>query len=110
MLFEAGFQVKEGLLPGRQLVTLTPELSDNILGGHMPSGQIDERARPRATRVRDEITQRIDRGQLRAGTRLPSEPALASELGVSRATLREARSEERRVGKDVRSRCLRDET
>ena len=56
----------------------------------MPPGHVDERARPRATRVRDELTQRIDRGQLRAGTRLPSEPALASEFGVSRATLREA--------------------
>jgi GntR family transcriptional regulator len=90
MLFEAGFQVKPPLPPARQLLTLTPELSDNILDGQMPSGHVDERARPRAVRVRDELTQRIDRGQLRAGTRLPSEPALASELGVSRATLREA--------------------
>src|SRR6266576_3599102 len=56
----------------------------------MPAGNVEERSRPRAVRVRDEITQRIDRGQLRAGARLPSEPALASELGVSRATLREA--------------------
>src|SRR5258706_7274408 len=49
-----------------------------------------ERARPRSVRVRDELTQRISRGLLPAGSRLPSEPALASELGVSRATLREA--------------------
>lgn len=48
------------------------------------------RARPRSVSVRDEITDRIDRGLLTAGTRLPSEPALATELGVSRATLREA--------------------
>jgi GntR family transcriptional regulator len=48
------------------------------------------RARPRSISVRDEITDRIDRGLLTAGTRLPSEPALATELGVSRATLREA--------------------
>src|SRR6266550_2256582 len=48
------------------------------------------RARPRSVSVRDQITDRIDRGVLAAGTRLPSEPALASELGVSRATLREA--------------------
>lgn len=40
--------------------------------------------------VRNEITNLIDHGQLAAGTRLPSEPALATELGVSRATLREA--------------------
>jgi GntR family transcriptional regulator len=44
----------------------------------------------RSVQVRDELSQRIDRGILPAGTRLPSEPALAIELGVSRATLREA--------------------
>jgi GntR family transcriptional regulator len=48
------------------------------------------RGRPRSISVREALTQRIDDGQLAAGTRLPSEPALASELGVSRATLREA--------------------
>jgi DNA-binding GntR family transcriptional regulator len=48
------------------------------------------RARPRSVSVRDELTDRIERGLLTAGTRLPSEPALATELGVSRATLREA--------------------
>ena len=50
----------------------------------------EERARPRSAAVRDELTQRIDRGLLPVGTRLPSEPTLANELGVSRATLREA--------------------
>ena len=48
------------------------------------------RARPRSVSVRDMITDRIDRGLLAAGSRLPSEPTLATELGVSRATLREA--------------------
>ena len=48
------------------------------------------RARPRSSSVHDELSQRIDQGLLPAGTRLPSEPALATELGVSRATLREA--------------------
>ena len=44
------------------------------------------------------------------GERLPSEPALAKHFGVSRTTIREvmsqleARSEERRVGKECRSR------
>jgi len=56
----------------------------------MPTRHVDERALPRAVKVRDELTQRIDRGLLPAGSRLPSEPALATELGVSRATLREA--------------------
>jgi GntR family transcriptional regulator len=40
--------------------------------------------------VRDELLRRIVVGDLPTGTRLPPEPALASELGVSRATLREA--------------------
>src|SRR5207244_12242726 len=63
-------------------------MSDNILG--MPMGNVDERARPRSAQVRDELTHRIDRGLLPAGSRLPSEPALATELGVSRATVRRA--------------------
>jgi len=50
------------------------------------------RARPqlRSVSVHDELRQRIDQGEFPAGTRLPSEPDLASELRVSRATLREA--------------------
>ena len=90
MLLEALFEVKGAFAATRHLLALTPEMSDNILGGPMPTGHVDERSRPRAVRVRDELTQRIDRGLLPAGSRLPSEPALALELGVSRATLREA--------------------
>src|SRR5438105_8650684 len=56
----------------------------------MPNQKTDERARPRSVQVREQLTQRIDSGALAAGSRLPSEPALATELGVSRATLREA--------------------
>src|SRR5262245_44833328 len=44
----------------------------------------------RSVSVRQELTSRIEAGRLQAGTRLPSEPELAAELGVSRATLREA--------------------
>lgn len=40
--------------------------------------------------VREEIAQRIGSGDIVPGSRLPPEPSLASELGVSRATLREA--------------------
>ncbi len=47
-------------------------------------------ARPLSASVHDELTQRIDDGVLPAGSRLPSEPDLATELGVSRPTLREA--------------------
>ncbi|TMF52502.1 MAG: GntR family transcriptional regulator [Chloroflexi bacterium] len=37
-----------------------------------------------------ELSQRIENGVFPAGMRLPSEPLLATQLGVSRATLREA--------------------
>jgi len=40
--------------------------------------------------VQTELTQRIEEGVFPAGARLPSEPLLATQLGVSRATLREA--------------------
>jgi GntR family transcriptional regulator len=41
-------------------------------------------------RVRDELASRIASGRIGPGDRLPPEPELAEELGVSRATLREA--------------------
>jgi GntR family transcriptional regulator len=40
--------------------------------------------------VRDALASRIADGAIPAGSRLPPEPQLAAELGVSRATLREA--------------------
>lgn len=40
--------------------------------------------------VRDALASRIATGAIPAGSRLPPEPKLAAELGVSRATLREA--------------------
>jgi GntR family transcriptional regulator len=40
--------------------------------------------------VRDLLADRISSGAIRPGSRLPPEPELARELGVSRATLREA--------------------
>jgi GntR family transcriptional regulator len=89
MLGEPNFEVKGGFR-GRHPPPLTPELSDKILSGAMPARHVEERSRPRAARVRDELTQRIDQGVLPAGSRLPSEPVLATEMGVSRATLRDA--------------------
>lgn len=41
-------------------------------------------------RVREELVTRIASGRIRPGTKLPPEPELAEEMGVSRATLREA--------------------
>jgi GntR family transcriptional regulator len=55
-----------------------------------PPRGIRTRPRLRSVSVQDELKQRIDRGELAAGARLPSEPELAAELQVSRATLREA--------------------
>jgi GntR family transcriptional regulator len=57
---------------------------------HRPQRATGARPRLRSVSVQDELKQRIDRGELPAGTRLPSEPELAAELQVSRATLREA--------------------
>jgi GntR family transcriptional regulator len=55
-----------------------------------PQRATGSRPRLRSVSVQDELKERIDRGKLPAGTRLPSEPELAAELQVSRATLREA--------------------
>lgn len=41
-------------------------------------------------RVREELAARIASGRVAPGAKLPAEPELAEELGVSRATLREA--------------------
>src|SRR5215475_10024187 len=49
-----------------------------------------QRSRLRSVSVQGELAERIGQGKLAAGTRLPSEPELAAEFGVSRATLREA--------------------
>jgi GntR family transcriptional regulator len=55
-----------------------------------PQRATRSRPRLRSVSVQNELRQRIDRGDLPAGARLPSEPELAAELQVSRATLREA--------------------
>jgi GntR family transcriptional regulator len=41
-------------------------------------------------RVRDDLASRISSGRIPPGSKLPPEPALAEEMGVSRPTLREA--------------------
>ena len=48
------------------------------------------RKQPLSSSVRETIGARISSGELAAGSRLPPEPELAGERGVSRATLREA--------------------
>jgi GntR family transcriptional regulator len=46
--------------------------------------------RPRTRAAREHLLTWISRGRIRPGGQLPAEPQLASELGVSRATLRDA--------------------
>jgi GntR family transcriptional regulator len=46
--------------------------------------------RLRSAAVREELAHRVSEGKISIGSRLPPEPVLAAELGVSRATLREA--------------------
>jgi GntR family transcriptional regulator len=53
-----------------------------------PGGGSFRRRRSRS--VRDELERRIEDGRLPNGSQLPSEPELAAELSVSRATVREA--------------------
>jgi GntR family transcriptional regulator len=58
-----------------------------------PSGGDSSKRRSgmlRAETVRLELSDRIVSDRLAVGTRLPSEPKLAAELGVSRATIRDA--------------------
>jgi len=69
----------------------TPKLSDIYsFGMQTPHGARRVRPRPRSVSVHDELRQWIDQGRLSPGARLPSEPDLAAEFQVSRATLREA--------------------
>jgi GntR family transcriptional regulator len=44
----------------------------------------------RSVAIRQRLVLQIERGELREGDRLPSEPRLAENFGVSRATVREA--------------------
>src|ERR687898_2193125 len=55
-----------------------------------PQRATGARPRLRSVSVQDELKQGTAGGKPPAGTRLPSEPELAAELQVSRATLREA--------------------
>lgn len=46
--------------------------------------------RPRSASASEVLARRIDGGEFAPGSRLPSEPDLAAQLGISRATLRDA--------------------
>lgn len=56
----------------------------------MNSTKSDKLKRPLYINVYDELLLQITKGEFPIGSRLPSEPDLAKELGVSRATLRQA--------------------
>ena len=56
----------------------------------MPAVALKTASKPLSRAVREDLESWIARGRLRPGSQLPPEPELASEMGVSRATLREA--------------------
>lgn len=56
----------------------------------MNKNKLDKLKRPLYINVYDELLLQITKGEYPVGSRLPSEPDLASRLGISRATLRQA--------------------
>lgn len=63
--------------------------SDDTEAATIPALKLS-RVRPAYEQVTEQLRELIVRGQLPNGARLPTEPALAKELGVSRTTVREA--------------------
>jgi len=63
----------------------------------LDDGSVDSQ-RTAHRRISDEIASRIESAQYPTGSRLPSEPRLASEFGVSRGTLRQALASLRQGG------------
>jgi GntR family transcriptional regulator of arabinose operon len=61
------------------------------------NGFVDH-APPAHRRISDDIAARVQSGQYPTGARLPSEPRLAAEFGVSRGTLRQALASLRQGG------------
>jgi GntR family transcriptional regulator len=77
--------------PGARIARLTwRSCLTNTRGMSRDRHASAQRSKLRSVSVQGELAERIDQGRLAAGTRLPSEPELAAEFGVSRATLREA--------------------
>ncbi|MCP5128703.1 MAG: histidine utilization repressor [Pseudomonadales bacterium] len=62
--------------------------------------------KPRYTRIKEHIIRRIDTSRWKAGDRVPSENALATEFGVSRMTARRALQELGEEGLLVRTQGL----
>jgi GntR family transcriptional regulator len=56
----------------------------------MPSSSTEPRSLPRYIQVEETLRTLLDTGGYRPGDKLPPEPELAHQMGVSRATLREA--------------------
>jgi GntR family transcriptional regulator len=65
-------------------------MSDNRRYEEAEMMQAQRDRRTLVTRTREDLAQRIRRGEFRAGDQLPSEPELARAYSVSRVTLREA--------------------
>ncbi len=67
----------------------TPARAPRVVGD-VPAGVAVRRVRKAYEQVADQLRELIMTGELVAGQRLPSESVLASDFGVSRATIREA--------------------
>jgi GntR family transcriptional regulator, arabinose operon transcriptional repressor len=78
---------------------MAPEPTDGTDPARLPNDDGSFDPEPTAhRRISDEIAARIESGQYQTGARLPSEPRLATEFGVSRGTLRQALASLRQGG------------
>ncbi|MFC8097847.1 GntR family transcriptional regulator [Streptomyces sp. NPDC057363] len=77
------------VVPSGNMAYMPDGSSENVVVPGRAKGQNGDRSKV-TTRAVHSLKQRLTQGEWTAGDRLPSEPALAEELGVSRVTVRGA--------------------